>query len=136
MLDSLDPGVHHGPPAYLRADVDHCFADLRWWTPDDRFDDVEAVVHLAALGGVGRAAKETENVLSANVGGTAKLVDAAAGWPKLRAMVLASSFSVYGSNYRYRCTACGAERNAERTVEPMTDERTRCCAKDAAPKRP
>jgi dTDP-L-rhamnose 4-epimerase len=115
-LDSLDPGVHHGPPDYLRSDVDHCFVDLRSWRPDERFEDVEAVVHLAALGGVGRAAKETANVLTANVGGTARLVDAAARWPALRSVVLASSFSVYGSNYRYRCEVCGAERNAGRTV--------------------
>jgi dTDP-L-rhamnose 4-epimerase len=119
VLDSLDPGVHHAPPAYLRADVDHCFADLRWWTPDERFDDIEAIVHLAALGGVGRAAKETGNVLTANVGGTARLVEAAGKWPKLRSVILASSFSVYGSNYRYKCGTCGADRNAERSIENM-----------------
>ncbi|MEO7086630.1 MAG: NAD-dependent epimerase/dehydratase family protein [Gemmatimonadaceae bacterium] len=119
VLDSLDPGVHHAPPTYLRSDVDHCFVDLRWWTPDARFDDIEAIVHLAALGGVGRAAKETANVLTANVGGTARLVDAAARFPKLKAIVLASSFSVYGSNYKYKCGTCGAERNAERSVENL-----------------
>ncbi|MBA3672945.1 MAG: NAD-dependent epimerase/dehydratase family protein, partial [Gemmatimonadaceae bacterium] len=114
VLDSLDPGVHHGPPAYLRSDVDYCFVDLRYWRPDARFDDVEAVIHLAALGGVSRAAKEVENVLGANVGGTAKLAEAARGWPKLRAVVLASSFSIYGSGYSYRCDDCGALRTGER----------------------
>jgi dTDP-L-rhamnose 4-epimerase len=123
VLDSLDPGVHHGPPDYLRADVDYCFADLRWWTPDERFDDIEAIVHLAALGGVGRAAKETANVLTANVGGTARLVGAAAHWHKLRSVVLASSFSVYGSNYRYKCETCGAERNAERSLANLEAQR-------------
>ncbi len=120
-LDSLDPGVHHGPPAYLRADVDHCFADLRSWRPGARFDEIEAVVHLAALGGVGRAAKgDRADVLTANCGGTARLVDAASRWPRLQSIVLASSFSVYGSNYRYRCAACGAERNAERSAEHLS----------------
>lgn len=118
-LDSLDPGVHHHPPDYLRPDVDYCFADLRTWRPDARFDDVEVVVHLAALGGVGRASRERENVLTANVGGTARLSEVAAGWPKLRAVVLASSFSVYGSNYSYRCPACGAVRNAARRVDDL-----------------
>ena len=28
-IDSLDPGVHHGAPDYLRDDVEYCFADLR-----------------------------------------------------------------------------------------------------------
>ena len=43
-IDSLDPGVHHTVPNYLRRDVEYCFADLRQWTPDARFNDVEAVV--------------------------------------------------------------------------------------------
>src|SRR5438552_4185118 len=38
-MDSLDPGVHHGAPDYLRSDVDYCFADLRHWEPDARFAD-------------------------------------------------------------------------------------------------
>lgn len=114
VIDSLDPGVHHGAPAYLRPDVDYCVADLRHWRPDERFAGVDAVVHLAALGGVGRAAKETENVLTANAGGTARLVEVMKGWEGLRRVVLAGSFSVYGSGYTYRCTACGAERGGDR----------------------
>jgi dTDP-L-rhamnose 4-epimerase len=119
VLDSLDPGVHHGPPEYLRDDVDYCFADLRWWRPDDRFREVEGIVHLAALGGVSRAARELENVVSANVAGTARLVEQAAGWPVLRAIVHASSFSVYGANYRYRCPACGLERDGARRSDAL-----------------
>jgi dTDP-L-rhamnose 4-epimerase len=114
VIDSLDPGVHHGPPGYLRDDVDYCFADLRHWRPDERFEGVEGVVHLAALGGVGRAAKETENVLTANAGGTARLVEEMKGWPSLRRVVVAGSFSAYGSNYAYRCLGCGTERNGDR----------------------
>jgi dTDP-L-rhamnose 4-epimerase len=114
VVDSLDPGVHHGPPVYLRADVDHQFADLRWWRPDDRVRDVNGVVHLAALGGVGRAAKEPENILTANAGGTARLVEVARGWPALRRVVLAGSFSVYGANYRYRDAVSGEVVGAAR----------------------
>jgi len=44
VIDSLDPGVHHAPPGYLRGDVDYCFADLRHWVPDARFAGVDAVV--------------------------------------------------------------------------------------------
>ncbi|HKS28656.1 MAG TPA: NAD-dependent epimerase/dehydratase family protein [Pyrinomonadaceae bacterium] len=108
-LDSLDPGVYHYPPDYLRPDVDYCFADLRHWKPDERFDDVEYVIHLAALGGVGRAAREPANIIEANCLGTARLLDAARGWPKLSRIILASSFSVYGANYTYRCSGCGTE---------------------------
>jgi dTDP-L-rhamnose 4-epimerase len=113
-LDSLDPGVHHGAPSYLRKDVDYCFTDLRWWRPDARFDDVEAIVHLAALGGVARASREPANIIDANCGGTARLLEAARNFPKLRRVVHISSFSVYGANYAYRCTACGRSTGADR----------------------
>ncbi|HEU4877845.1 MAG TPA: NAD-dependent epimerase/dehydratase family protein [Gemmatimonadaceae bacterium] len=118
-IDSLDPGVHRAAPEYLRDDVDYCFADLRHWRPDSRFDNVEVVIHLAALGGVSRASREPDNVIGANCSGTAKLVEAAHAWKDLRAIVLASSFSVYGSGYVYRCRACGAERTGARRTSDL-----------------
>jgi dTDP-L-rhamnose 4-epimerase len=118
-IDCLDPGIHHGPPGYLRPDVDYCFADLRYWTPDSRFDDVEAVVHLAALGGVSRAAREPANIIDANCRGTGRLVEAARRWGRLRTVVLASSFSVYGANYTYRCTRCGRELDGSRRTSDL-----------------
>ncbi len=113
-VDSLDPSVHHGAPDYLRTDVDYCFADLRYIEPDSRFDDVEAIVHLAALGGVGRAAREPANIIDANCRGTARLLEHARRWPNLRRVVLAGSFSVYGSNYKYACPQCGASTDGTR----------------------
>lgn len=115
VVDSLDPGVHRFPPAYLRDDVDYQFSDLRWWRPDARALDCTAIVHLAALGGVSRAAVERENVLAANAWGTARLTEIAQQMPRLQAVVCAGSFSVYGAGYRYRCTACGVERDGART---------------------
>jgi dTDP-L-rhamnose 4-epimerase len=119
VIDSLDPDIYRAPPAYLRSDVDYSFVDLRHWRPDDRFHEVEAVVHLAALGGVSRAAREPANLLDANVNGTARLVDAAARWPKLRRIVLGSSFSVYGSNYQYRVPSTGAMVDGARRTEDL-----------------
>lgn len=118
-LDSLDPGVHHGPPDYLRPDVDYCFADLRWFRPDSRFDDVEVIVHLAALGGVARAAREPANIVEANCGGTARLLEFARRWPTLQRTILGSSFSVYGSNYEYLCPGCDARTNAMRRSQDL-----------------
>ncbi len=118
-IDSLDPRVHHGPPAYLRSDVDYDFADLRHFAPDARFDDVEAVVHLAALGGVARAAREPANVVEANCAGTGRLVEVARRWGRLRRVVLASSFSVYGANYSYCCTRCGRQGGGARQASDL-----------------
>ncbi len=119
VIDSLDPGVHTTAPSYLNPKAEYCFVDLRYWRPDARFDDVEAVVHLAALGGVSRAAREPANLIGANCGGTARLADAARTWNRLRALILASSFSVYGSGYTYRCCACGSLRNGHRETRDL-----------------
>jgi dTDP-L-rhamnose 4-epimerase len=96
-VDSLDPGVHRRPPDYLRGDVDYCFADLRHWVPDRRFDDVEAVVHLAALGGVSRAARDPASVIGANAYGTARLV-ATAAWGR-HGVWSSRAASASGANY-------------------------------------
>lgn len=134
-VDSLDPGVHHGSPAYLRTDVDYDFTDLRYFVPDARFTDVEAIVHLAALGGVARAAREPANLLEANCAGTGRLVEAARRWGRLRRVVLASSFSVYGANYTYRCTQCGREGDGARHALDLDsgrfEVRCRACGADA-----
>lgn len=119
VIDSLDPDIYHAPPPYLRPEADYSFVDLRHWRPDARFDDVEAVVHLAALGGVSRAAREPANLIDANVAGTARLVDAAARWPRLQRFVLGSSFSVYGSNYQYRVPSTGALIDGSRRAEDL-----------------
>lgn len=113
-LDSLDPSVHRTIPPYLNDGAEYVFTDLRHWRPDERFHDVQAVFHAAALGGVSRAAREPENVIDANCTGTARLIAAMQTWPSLQRVVLASSFSIYGSNYRYRCVACGAARDGSR----------------------
>ncbi|HYH09766.1 MAG TPA: NAD-dependent epimerase/dehydratase family protein [Thermoanaerobaculia bacterium] len=129
-LDSLDPGVHHGAPDYLNPNVDYCFADLRYWRPDSRFDDVELIVHLAALGGVSRAAKEPANIIDANVNGTARLVDYASRLEKLQRIIHASSFSIYGSNYEYRCPNCRNTGTGARREEDLAANRFEVlCAK-------
>jgi len=118
-LDSLDPGVHKQAPDYLRDDVEYCFTDLRYWRPDSRFADVEAIVHLAALGGVSRALREPANVIGANVQGTIRLVEEARNWPHLKRIVLTSSFSIYGTNYQYECAACQTAGTGARRTEDL-----------------
>ncbi len=118
-IDSLDPGVHRILPSYLRSDVDYCFADLRYWQPDSRFEDVEVVVHLAALGGVSRAAREPANIIAANCLGTARLAEFARRWPRLIKVVVCSSFSVYGGNYTYVCRSCQTRTSSLRKTADL-----------------
>jgi dTDP-L-rhamnose 4-epimerase len=122
-VDSLDPGVHLGPPSYLNAGAQYCFADLRYWQPDTRFRDVEVIVHLAALIGVGRAAREPANVFDANCRGTGRLVEYSRRWSDLKRVIVASSFSVYGSNYKHSCPACGLVCEAKRKEIDLAAER-------------
>lgn len=119
VVDSLDPGTHRVTPSYLRKDVEYRRVDLREFIPDAACREVEAVVHLAALGGVGRALAEPENLIAANAWGTARLAYASASWPRLRRFILISSFSIYGSNYRYRCPECATESGAERRLADL-----------------
>lgn len=118
-VDSLDPAVYQRPPDYLRDDVEYQFSDLRWWRPAQPLDDVEAVVHLAALGGVSRAAREPANLIDANVRGTARLVELARQLPRLKVVVLGSSFSVYGASFRYSVPSSGQVIDGERRPEDL-----------------
>ncbi len=116
VIDSLDPGVHRAVPSYLNRNAEYIFADLRYIDfNDSRLADIDAVVHLAALGGVGRASREAANVIDANCRGTARLVQA---MPTQR-IVLGSSFSIYGSNYIYRCPVCTCTRDGFRKAEDL-----------------
>jgi dTDP-L-rhamnose 4-epimerase len=136
VIDSLDQGVFRNTPVYLNPTADYCFADLRHVRFDDRFDEVEAIVHLAALGGVSRAAKEPENVIAGNCWGTARLIEAARGWTSLTRVVHCSSFSVYGTNYSYRCPECGMVRDGNRRVEDLCEDRFEVlCARCRTPAR-
>ncbi len=115
-VDSLDQDVYRRAPAYLNPEAEYCFADLRTWRPDHRFENVEMVVHLAAIGGVSRAAREPANLIDGNVTGTARLVETMHSWAGLQRVIVASSFSVYGANYSYQCRDCGSLRNGDRST--------------------
>ena len=122
-LDSLDSQIYERPPEYLRSDVRYSFCDLRHWPQPDWLDGVEAIVHLAALGGVSRAAREPANLIDANVRGTARLLEAAERCPRLRSLVLVSSFSIYGSSYTYVVPSTGKELSGDRRLEDLEQGR-------------
>ena len=110
-LDSFDVEVHPHPKQQL---VDTYRSDLEYWNPKQELD-FDAVIHFAALGGVSRAARDPKAIIEANCLGTARLVEILKERCRnLKYAILASSFSVYGSNYTYICTTCQFTKGAKR----------------------
>ena len=111
VLDSLVPQVH-GPgclrPAYLSPDVELIQEDVRnSLRLKASLQDVDAVVNLVALVGVGQSMYQIEQYTSVNNGGTAALMEALTTNP-VECVVVASSMSIYGEGLY-----CNAEGNAQ-----------------------
>lgn len=111
VLDNLDPQVH-GPgatsPRWLPAAAEFLHGSVNDPILVDRaLSDVQAVVHLAAVVGVGQSMYEIRRYTEANVQGTAVLLDRMVnGGHKVSRLVVASSMSIYGEG-RYVCAGCG-----------------------------
>ena len=108
ILDSLVPQVHPRKPDYLNPKARYVYKDVREegvFAP--LLTDADAVVHLAAMVGVGQSMYQVTRYVDTNVGGTAKLlqalVDSEHGVKKL---VVASSMSIYGEG-AYECPTHG-----------------------------
>ena len=106
VLDNLDPQVH-GPAAKTpRHLADHLAnGRVRFHFGDvtdaealkASLEGVEAVVHLAAVVGVGQSMYEPYYYVRTNAAGTGLLLDLVARNPKaIRKLVVASSMSLYG----------------------------------------
>jgi dTDP-L-rhamnose 4-epimerase len=98
-LDSLVPQVH-GPerkkPAYLNSEVELMVGDVR----DSRVlaravQQMDAVIHLVALVGVGQSMYQIDEYTSVNNLGTATLMQTLTARP-VECLVVASSMSIYG----------------------------------------
>jgi dTDP-L-rhamnose 4-epimerase len=109
-LDTMDPIVHGTPPdAAHAADADGTGSDHRFVRGDVRDPDAvrsalegaDAVLHLAAEGGLGRSMTDPRPFTDANVTGTATLLEALRG-SSARRLVVASSVGVYGEG-AYEC---------------------------------
>jgi dTDP-L-rhamnose 4-epimerase len=98
-LDNLDAQVHGAGgahPDYLDRRVELRIGDVR--DPAavrSALEGVDAIVHLAAVVGVGQSMYEIERYTSVNVLGTAVLLEALIDRPAQK-LVVASSMSVYG----------------------------------------
>jgi dTDP-L-rhamnose 4-epimerase len=111
ILDNLEPTVHGPDPditAY-RADWDERVHVTRGSVTDRAvlgklLEDVDAVLHLAALTSVPGSMQDSAWYCDVNVTGTANLVDLLGPNDSVRKLTLVSSRAVYGEG-PYRCTA-------------------------------
>jgi dTDP-L-rhamnose 4-epimerase len=106
VLDALIPQVHGedaARPAYLHPGAEFVRGDVTDAARvTEALDGVDAVVHLAAMVGVGQSMYEIARYTKVNAVGTAVLLEALVQRP-VRRLVVASSMSVYGEGlYRDR----------------------------------
>jgi dTDP-L-rhamnose 4-epimerase len=120
-LDPLVPQVHgHGQmrPAYLNPEVELVVGDIRDLALVARsLHQVDAVVNLVALVGVGQSMYQIDEYTRVNNGGTAGLMQVLTT-QRVESIVVASSMSIYGEGL-YQ-DADGKKRIApDRTIEQL-----------------
>jgi dTDP-L-rhamnose 4-epimerase len=132
VLDNLDPQVHgpgsavprhlqeqlsRAPVTFIQGDV----ADAE--TARKALRGAEAVVHLAAVVGVGQSMYEPRYYAYHNDLGTGSLLqELIIARPRIRTLVVASSMSLYGEG-AYSCPSCGGTTPGPRSEGRLTDRR-------------
>ena len=112
VLDNLEPQVHqNGKPDYLNDSVEFVTGDVQdknTWSKV--LNDVDAIIHLAAMVGVGQSMYKPVKYLSTNTIGTANMYEAILENQKLKKqiqkIIVASSKSIYGEG-TYECKIHG-----------------------------
>jgi dTDP-L-rhamnose 4-epimerase len=119
ILDSLDPQVHEGRPAYLDPGAELVQGDVRDAEAVRRsLRGVDRLIHLAAAVGVGQSMYEIVRYTSVNaLGAAVVLEEALAVREALEKVVVASSMSIYGEG-AYRCPA----EDRDVVVDPRPEE--------------
>ncbi len=113
VLDLLDPQIHPaGWPDHLDPRAERVVADVRE-LPTGLLRDTDAVVHQAAVVGLGLDLQDLPHYVGTNDLGTAILLAAMAA-ADVHHLVLASSMVVYGEG-RYRCPEHGHVRPGPRS---------------------
>lgn len=121
VLDNFDPQVHEGTrPDYLNPKAEYVEGDVRDRAMLRRvLQGIDVVFHEAAMVGVGQSMYEIERYVSANVLGTAILLDVIVNDKiPLKRLIVASSMSIYGEG-RYRCGQCGVVFPSIRPTEQL-----------------
>jgi len=110
ILDNLEPQVHietEKLPDYVNSNANFIYGDIR-----DRellkkvVPEVNVVIHLAAMVGVGQSMYQTEHYVDVNTKGTANLLDVLINEENnVKKLIVASSMSIYGEG-KYYCEKC------------------------------
>jgi dTDP-L-rhamnose 4-epimerase len=120
-LDNLSEQVHGKNclrPEYLHPEVELLVGDVRDKKMVSKaLEGVDAVVHLAAMVGVGQSMYEIREYTDVNNTGTAVLLEALAHKP-VKKLVVASSMSIYGEGL-YRNEAGESVTAGERPLEQL-----------------
>jgi len=110
ILDKLESQVHGEKakiPEYVTEDATLIRGDIRdGELLKKTIREVDAVIHLAALVGVGQSMYQVERYVDVNTKGTANLLDALVNEENhVEKFVVASSMSIYGEG-KYYCEKC------------------------------
>lgn len=142
VLDNLQPQVHRGrKPCYLNPKADYLFENLMdLQTLEKAAEGVEAIIHLAALVGVGQSMYEIVRYMEGNTLATAKLMEwlirKHRGKAPIKRLVVASSMSIYGEGL-YRCPQHGEISPPPREVQHLNRHRWEplcpSCGKELTP---
>jgi dTDP-L-rhamnose 4-epimerase len=112
ILDNLEPQVHgNKKPDYVNQKAEFILGDV---TNKDTWEkvlkNIDAVIHLAAMVGVGQSMYQPVRYLDVNTIGTAKFYETLLNKPELKKgikkIIVASSMSIYGEG-AYECKNCG-----------------------------
>jgi len=112
ILDNLEPQVHgNKKPDYVNPNAAFIIGDVtnpNVWK--NVLKNIDAVIHLAAMVGVGQSMYQPVRYLDVNTLGTAKMYETLLTRAKLRKniqkIIIASSMSIYGEG-TYECKNCG-----------------------------
>jgi len=125
ILDNLEPQVHQGnTPSYLSSSAKFVKGSvLDYDVLKKEVADADVVFHEAAMVGVGQSMYQVTRYVSANVMGTAYLLDILANEKhNVKKVMVAASMSSYGEG-AYNCKSCGIVYPALRTEEQLKSKK-------------
>jgi dTDP-L-rhamnose 4-epimerase len=127
ILDNLEPQVHgkeKRKPEYLHEDATFIQHEIQDHGSLSKIvQEVDAIIHLAAIVGVGQSMYQIERYIDANTKATATLLDILANQEHhVKKLIVASSMSIYGEG-RYYCEKCATEAYPDLRSEEQLKKR-------------